>query len=615
MTQLHRLRLTFLGLAILAILLISNTRPALAQKTFYWESFDVDIRLLENGDLDITEHQTLVFENGTFSFGFATINLNRLDNISNLTVREGDTVYTESFSNSPYTYELGRSSDAVRIDWYFPPTDGRHTYTFSYTVEGAVRVEDNGDQIFWMAIPEDVPGRIDSSTVSIHLPQGIAAGSNIAAVRGDESSNRVNVATSEDGRRTTFTTNGTLFSGDTLEVGVRFPTGQLDLATPEWQKAEQQNDIIGLAVAALSGLLLVTGPIGVAALWYTRGRDPQVGLVAEYLTEPPSDLPPAIAGSLIDETADMSDILSTLVDLARRGYLTIDESKKDHTFTRTDKSFDDLRSFERHLLNKFFDGRSRRNLSSLRYKFSQHLPQLRNMLYSELTSAQMFKRSPELVRTSYRVLGFGLMGLTAVTGFAAINVFTGVVTMFCLPIALVPTALGMTYMATHMPRKTLFGAEEAAKWTAFKTYLKEIEKYTNLDEATGIFEKYLPYAVAFGLERSWIRKFAQTAAPMPTWYGPYYPHMGRRGIGSRGGRAGRAKQAAPSAESMGQPSLDTMSEGLGGGLSNMSEGFSRMLTSSSTVLSSVKPQSSSGGGGFGGGFSGGSSGGGSRGFG
>src|SRR5699024_3556986 len=54
----------------------------------------------------------------------------------------------------------------------------------------------------------------------------------------------------------------------------------------------------------------------------------------------------------------------------------------------------------------------------------------------------------------------------------------------------------------------------------FRRYLEDIDQHVNLEESKAIFEKYLPYAVAFGLDSSWIQKFAQTSAPMPAWFGP-----------------------------------------------------------------------------------------------
>jgi hypothetical protein len=164
-----------------------------------------------------------------------------------------------------------------------------------------------------------------------------------------------------------------------------------------------------------------------------------------------------------------------------------------------------------------------------------------------------------------------------------------------------------------MPVKTRLGSESAAAWLAFKRYLSNISRYTKVEEATDQFDKYLPYAIAFGIERSWINRFARLdTVPVPTWYYPYGwgghryhgPHSTvGGGVGNLGGG--------------GVPSVQGMSDGLAGSLQNMSSGLTSMLNSASSTFSSV-PQSSgrSGGGWSGGGFSGGGGGGGgSRGFG
>src|SRR6185295_1434158 len=88
-------------------------------------------------------------------------------------------------------------------------------------------------------------------------------------------------------------------------------------------------------------------------------------------------------------------------------------------------------------------------------------------------------------------------------------------------IAIVVIAVAIAIVAGGMPRKTARGAEAAAKWNAFRRYLAEIERYENVAEAKEIFNRYLAYAVAFGLERSWVNKFASVDAPSPSWYGPY----------------------------------------------------------------------------------------------
>ena len=73
---------------------------------------------------------------------------------------------------------------------------------------------------------------------------------------------------------------------------------------PAWQAAddrlrdyeERWKPVVDLGMLGFSALVLFGGVGGVIALWYSRGRDKPVGLVAEYLTEPPSDLPARARG-------------------------------------------------------------------------------------------------------------------------------------------------------------------------------------------------------------------------------------------------------------------------------------------------------------------------------
>jgi hypothetical protein len=182
---------------------------------------------------------------------------------------------------------------------------------------------------------------------------------------------------------------------------------------------------------------------------------------------------------------------------------------------------------------------------------------------------------------------------------------------------------GLMIVGRHMPRKTPQGAEEAAKWLAFKRYLQTIEKHGDLEAAKDKFEEFLPYAVAFGLERRLINQFAAVDAPAPSWWGPVF--LPGHGYGYGGGVAGQSigEAGGPPGTLAGEggktPSLAGMSEGIGTSLASMSAGLGAMLSSASTVLTSTPPSSSSSGGGggwSGGGFGGGGGGGGgSRGFG
>src|SRR5690606_24086837 len=119
---------------------------------------------------------------------------------------------------------------------------------------------------------------------------------------------------------------------------------------------------------------------------------------------------------LIDEKVDMQDIVSTLVDLAHRGYVVMEEEKRNYNFTRTDKPDGDLRDFERSFLKDIFRGEETRSLNSLQYKFASKIPGLRNQIIEALVHGGYLPRAPQSVRNGYIalavfVLFLGIMSL------------------------------------------------------------------------------------------------------------------------------------------------------------------------------------------------------------
>jgi len=599
-------RLWLLPLVIVFLL------PAVAHaevKTLYWERYDVNITVLLNGDLLIEEQQTIVFTSGSFHYGYRTIPLDKTDGIVNVEVWEGNRPYTRSSYEDDYTFSVDQEGNELVVYWYFPTTSrSTHTFSFRYTVQGGVKINpEEGDSIFWKAVPPDHGFPIRNARVAVHFPAGVDLGDMVAY--GTEAEAQV------EGDTVTFVATRELPAGQEMEVGVAFGPGLIQAEKPAWQKGEERGDILNLLLGGLGILLVIGGLLGVLLLWYLRGRDPAVGLLAEYLSEPPSNVRPGVAGTLVDERADMQDVIATLVDLARRGYLEMIEgsvsrglfgvgSGSGFTFRRTGKAWDGLLPFERTIMEKIFGGRMERSMGDLKNKFYSAIPKIKKGLYKQTVARKFFRTDPDSVRGRYAGLGVGLLVVTAGFGFLAFTLLVeSAGAVICPFIAVGLTAVAVIIVGQAMPVKTRQGAEEAAKWKAFKRYLKDIDRYTKMEEATEQFDRYLPYAIAFGIERSWINKFsAVPSTPIPMWYYPVWMGSHRTGRGGRipeGGRGGKT------------PSLDGMSKGMATGLAGMSAGLTTMLNTASSTLVS-QPQSSGGSGGSwgGGGFSGGGGGGG-----
>lgn len=591
-----------------------------------WNRYDVDVLVSANGTLIVTEVQTIAFTGGqSFRKGFAVIPQKR-GTIDEVKVWEGTQNYTPSLSNQPYTFETSTNDDGdLEIVWYFPPTvNSTHTFTLQYTVRDAILFyPDRGyDRVQWKAVPPDHDYPIAASTVTIRVPNGAPI---LRAGVSDDSPAVSGIA--PDQLSAAFDSTSALRSGQGIEIRIDFQHGAVAGTAPSWQfiydLQEQYKPLIDLISLGLAALVLVGGTLLIVMRWYVKGRDPQTGVAAEYVAEPPSALPPAVVGTLLDERADMQDILSTLIDLARRGFITMEElnvpgflgigSSRDFVFRRVSGvNTAQLRPYERLVLDRVVPG-DERKLSELKYKFYQHVNEIQTELYKQVVTDGLFPIRPDSVRSRWGCGGTGLMLLAIVGGIGAIMLLGDVTFSVVLPfVAIAMLGVVVIIVSPAMPVKTRLGSESAAAWLAFKRYLSNISRYTKVEEATDQFDKYLPYAIAFGIERSWINRFARLdTVPVPTWYYPYgwgHHHYGPYsttggGLSNMGGG--------------GVPSVQGMSDGLAGSLQNMSSGLTSMLNSASSTFSSV-PQSSgrSGGGWSGGGFSGGGGGGGgSRGFG
>jgi uncharacterized membrane protein YgcG len=625
----------WLGMLLALVIVMAGWGSAQAQdKSLYWQRYDVNINVQQNSDILVEEIQQIVFTSGTFRFGYRAIPLDRVQRITDVQVSEVingvERPYTPG-SSSQYGFTTATNQGNLEVTWYFPPTsNSSHTYIVRYRVIGGLRIYSGGDQLYWKAIGSDHNFPIRASKVTVTLPATFPQ-------------NQLVVASYGASATSSYTNQGLVVfeaqdipADKELEVRVQFPHGVVQGSPPAWQAAldqqQQWGPILSVIFGGLGAVLLVGGPLAVYLLWYTRGRDRPVGMVAEYIAEPPGDLPAGVVGTLIDETADVKDIIASIVDLAHRGALRMEEEEKegflgigsgrDFIFHLEDAS-KATRPYEKTLIKRIFGRHEERRLSDLRQKFYTAIPELREELYQEMVKEGFFPRAPQTTRRIWSGLGVAGLIVGVIIAFFLLTLLGKYSPWVACPGAsLAVTMLGLMIVGRYMPRKTPKGAEEAAKWLAFKRYLQTIEKHSDLETVKDKFEQFLPYAVAFGLERNLINKFAAVDAPAPTWWGPVFVPGYGRGYGYGGGMAGQSvgKAGGPPGTLAGEggkaPSLAGMSQGIGTSLASMSAGLGAMLSSAGTVLTSTPPSSSGshggwGGGGFsGGGFGGGGGGGG-----
>ena len=135
--------------------------------------------------------------------------------------------------------------------------------------------------------------------------------------------------------------------------------------------------------------------IAMFALWWLKGRDLDPGMSVAPMYEPPPGISPAEAGTLLDDSIHPRDITSTIVDLAVRGYIKIEETaEKTLVFTHKDYVFHllkpreqwdaNLAPHERVMLENIFAAGDETRLSSLKNRFYTSVPVIRQYIMAAL---------------------------------------------------------------------------------------------------------------------------------------------------------------------------------------------------------------------------------------
>jgi uncharacterized membrane protein len=78
--------------------------------------------------------------------------------------------------------------------------------------------------------------------------------------------------------------------------------------------------------------------------------------------------------------------------------------------------------------------------------------------------------------------------------------------------------------ARVMTAKTLLGARTKVSILGFQEFMNRVDADRIKRLPPHTFEKYLPYAMALGVEHQWAKAFAGIITQPPSWYaGPYQP--------------------------------------------------------------------------------------------
>jgi uncharacterized membrane protein YgcG len=506
----------------LALLLLAlSATAASAQRSYSIERFAARVTVNRDASLDVTETITARF-NGTYNGLFRTIPV-EYRNSAGLNWTLGVSLQSaRDDAGRDLRTETSRERHYLKYKVWIPgASNATRTIVLQYRATNGLRFFDEHDELYWNITGDEWEVPIRSASADIELPPG-TSGVRATAFNG------VYGATSRDARVT--------IDGNVVHVALAQGLGYREglTAVVGWDKGVvTAPTATARAVATVSSNwpLLIPIPVFLLAFlsWRRRGRDPRRRPIAVQY-EPPAGISPAEAGTLLDNSADMRDITSTLVDLAVRGDLRIEERQNpklfglfgggtEFTFHRL-KGPGDLLSHESRVFTGIFASHGDKvDLSDLKDEFYTQLPLIRDAIYDRLKEQGYYRNRPDKVKQTWTGIAIGLGILIGVGGSFISSLFQ--LTPVSFIIAGIVVGIFMLVFAQIMPARTEAGARALEHVLGFEEFLRRVESENLKRIIIGhpeLFDKYLPFAMAFGVERQFAKAFAGIYTEPPRWY-------------------------------------------------------------------------------------------------
>lgn len=486
-------------------------------------SFHSDIVVMQDGWIEVTETIQVRVEGRRIRRGiYRDFPTDYRDKLGNEYVVDFQPLAVLR-NDRPENLRAQKDRNGVRI--YFGRSDyfldhGIHTYQFRYRASRMLGFFEDHDELYWNVTGFDWAFPIDKASAAVRLTFDVPANDiSITAYTGPYGSRDQDYKAFVDADSISqFTANSPLGALNGLTIVAMWPKGYV--VEPGWARRAgwllRDNLNLLIVLAGFAGMLAYYIPV-----WKRYGKDPEEGvLVTRYV--PPGGFSPASLRYIRQMYYDNEVMTAAVVNLAVKGYLRINDLGSEHTLFKLDAGPDaaPLAPGEKELYEALFEDGKRvvleqDNHSLLGGARSAHRKSLKQDYKQHYFQTNVLLNIPAILI----VLASTLLAL-AVGGQPSFTVIGVVVVMF----------LTMAFFAIIMKRPTLRGRKILDQMLGFKDYLEVAEKdemnLRNPPEKTPqLFEAYLPFALALGVEQAWAEKFARVldAVRGPDGRG-YQPH-------------------------------------------------------------------------------------------
>jgi uncharacterized membrane protein YgcG len=431
-----------------------------------------------------------------------------------------------------YSTDGSNGNTVVRIGDPEAFVTGVKTYVISYELKDVIKQYDGHDEIYWDVNGTDWGQTFGSIKANLHVSGDIAkafSGKYTCFEGVSRSSNKCNMTSHKKGNETilTFQSTRMMYAGE----NVSFVAGFKQNTFAPYQKTTWQRVMpVILAIwFGLGAVVFILVAIRMYRVWQQSGKSPagKGTIVPEYIS--PKDMSVLMSSSILKHKG--SDITAQIMDLAVRHYIKIYETEAKGNWFRSKKSYEleivrkltGLRKEEKRLLEIIFGEKpqigARVTLDKLKSKLYKETTKLEKEVESQ-AKLSGYIADMDAVRKKHYIFGAALLGGGALV----------------LNPGIVLAGLMVIIVAANLHPLT-------DKGVASRDYLRGLEMYMKLAEAERIrvlqspegavktainpnntkrmitlYERLLPYAIIFGIEKDWAKQFAPLYQQPPDWY-------------------------------------------------------------------------------------------------
>ena len=492
---------------LLIIILCSSS--AIWSQGYVINDYIITVELSKDGYFDVNEIITVTFNEKRRGIK---------RNIPKKIMAEGQ-VQKISLTNvdvKNYEYSLIREGNdkVIRIGNKDTYISGSHTYDISYRVSNAFIYADD-HVAFQYNLISDWDTSIDKMSYTIILPDYVdLSEEDYVMMTGDSGEFNRHVSMDKVGNKITGRSLLKLDPKKNATIAIKFPKTYINkppAPVPFYKKDK-------LWFLPLGFLFLIIN-------FFRKSRQHNVDINSGASVQeehfPPSEFSPAMVGAYYDYKVNTEDVIALLPYWAEKGYLKIMKGDEELYFKKLRNLDSDAPEYQLLVFDSLFKSDDIVILSELKEKMYMHLHKAKGLLHKELLGKNLYDDNYLKTFRSYWTLALGIFLFAS--AFAVVFIFQYILTA----VGLFILSIAIFVMYAKQPKKSELGIRIHNHLKGFKQFLENSPRETTqrlLNEHPKYFEHIYPYAIALGIDKTWLTRMQQYDINAPYWYGYHDTH-------------------------------------------------------------------------------------------